>query len=787
VFRLLSRYIFREILTSSLLGTLLAAFVVFLQQIDKLFEILVGSSPDPRTIAWLFALTVPPVLPLTIPFGVLVGILIGLGRMSSDGEITAMRAAGVPSRAVIAPVMLFAALGTVLAGVASLRLTPYSLRESTALINKLISGRLSAEIQPRIFEESFPNTILYVGDVIPGETVQWRSVFIADVTPADQRSSGIGARADGPMVTTARGAYATSDPVNNRLQLDMRDYATHEMGKDGTAHDETAPFKTLALYAKPPEQRRLASSAMNTGQLMRYRGPAWLEMSIELHRRFAFPLACMALALVGIPLGIATRKGGRSAGYVNAIFLSFFGYYLASVSLVGVAKQRSIPVPVALWLPDAVFALAGVFFLYRMEKPGDRDLLAIAQRGLASVFDRIKPESRGAEKPRFTGWRVPLLPQLVDTYILSSFLFYLAVVLASFVSMTEVWNFFELMGDMLRHSSLSTMFTYLNMLRHSSLSTMFTYLFFLIPQLIYKILPISVLVAVLVTLGVLGKQNEVTAFKACGVSLMRLAAPILIASTLFSAALFGFDYYYVPGANRRQDALRDVIKGKPKQTYLNPDRQWIMGKESRIYYYRYFDATEKVMVNVNVFELDPQTFRLRKQILAQRASWSAPLNAWVFENGWSSDFAGTKRVPPRNDFRATTFPELDETPDYFLKEAVLEKQMNFVDLDKYIGDLQQSGLVDTRKLQVRFHLKFANPLFALIMAMIAVPFGFMGGNRGAMTGIAVSLVFAIAYLGVQPLFEKIGDVGLLPAVMAAWSPNVVFALVGLYLLLRMRS
>jgi LPS export ABC transporter permease LptG len=292
---------------------------------------------------------------------------------------------------------------------------------------------------------------------------------------------------------------------------------------------------------------------------------------------------------------------------------------------------------------------------------------------------------------------------------------------------------------------------------------------------------------VLVTLGILSKQNEVTAFKACGISLHRLATPILIGSTLFSGVLFGFDYYYVPAANRRQDALRDEIKGKPKQTYLNPDRKWIMGNDSRIYYYRYFDPVEKVMVDVNVFELEPQTFRLRKQILAQRAYWSAPLKAWVFENGWSSEFAGNKRVPPRNDFRAISFPELTESPDYFLKEAVQEKQMNFVELDRYIGDLQQSGLVDTRKLQVRFFSKFANPMFTLIMAMIAVPFGFMVGNRGSMTGIGAGIVIAIAYLGVQPLFEKIGDVGLLPPAMAAWSPDVVFSLIGLYLLLRMRS
>src|SRR2546422_8551430 len=154
--------------------------------------------------------------------------------------------------------------------------------------------------------------------------------------------------------------------------------------------------------------------------------------------------------------------------------------------------------------------------------------------------------------------------------------------------MTEVYNFFELMGEMLKNSNLVTMFTYL---------------FFLIPQLVYKTLPISVLVAVLVTLGILSKQNEVTAFKACGVGLHRLAAPILIMSTLFTGGLFGFNYAYVPAANRRQDALRDEIKGRPKQTYLNPDRKWIMGNDSRIYYYKYLDPMERVMVGMSVFEL----------------------------------------------------------------------------------------------------------------------------------------------------------------------------------------
>jgi len=145
------------------------------------------------------------------------------------------------------------------------------------------------------------------------------------------------------------------------------------------------PSKTIALYAEPRKQSQLGFGAMNTRQLARYSGADAMEASIELHKRFALPLACIALAMVGIPLGVATRKGGRSAGYVNAIFLAFFGYYLSYVSLVGVAKHRTLPVPLAIWLPDAVFGVAGIVFLSRMESPGDRDLLAPI-RGMFDAF-----------------------------------------------------------------------------------------------------------------------------------------------------------------------------------------------------------------------------------------------------------------------------------------------------------------------------------------------------------------------------------------------------------------
>jgi LPS export ABC transporter permease LptG/LPS export ABC transporter permease LptF len=774
VLRLLGRYIFREIFSSAMLGTVLVTFIVFLRAADQISELLVKSSTaNTRLVLELFLLVVPTVLPLTIPFGVLVGILIGLGRLSSDGEITAMRAAGVSSRKVIAPVLLFAAMGSGIAALATLRLTPYAFQRTTAIKNQLEATQLNTDITPRVFVENFPNTILYVGDTRPGV---WRHIFVADVGAPEKRNSGMRDKAQGPLITVAEEAIPFPDYKNNRIQLSLRNYSTHEMSKDQGAHDTIAPTGQQALDAAPPAWTPLKTVAMGNRQLAAYprSKPDWVDYQIELHKRFALPVACLMLAMVGIPLGLATRKGGRAAGYVNAIFVAFFLYYVSFSALINLAKNKTLPVSVALWLPNAVFFIAGVIFLARLEKPGDSDIMGDLRSQFAELFKSLKARVRGSESGG-PALRLFLLPQLVDTYILSNFVTYLVLVLISFVSLELIRNFFELISDMLRNNI--------------PLWKMFQYLFFLSPQLIYEMLPVSVLVAVLAAFGVMSKSNEITAFKACGVSLFRLAAPILVISTLLSGGLFAFDFYYVAGANRRQEALRDEIKGRATQTYLKPERKWILGQNSaRIFNYRYFDNSgeENTMNEASVFELEPKTFRLVRQIYARSAHWSAPLKTWVFEDGWSCKYEGAfcHEYAP---FQAMTFPELTEAPEYFLKEARQDKQMNFLVLDAYIKDLVQSGFEGTVKLKVRLYRKFSVPLFVLMMAMIAIPFGFLVGNRGAMAGVGLSIGIAIGYLGIGQLFEKLGDAGQLTPLVAAWGPDAVFALAGAYLMLRMRS
>lgn len=780
--RILSRYVFREILSSSLLGTTLATFVVFLQGPGKiLLEVLVRTSATPAVGLKLFFLALPQVLPLTIPFGVLVGILIGLGRLASDGEVTAMRAGGIPSRTVAPPVIAFCLCAVAIAGSAALWLTPLSLRSNLKIVNQLYAEQLTSEIQPRVFDESFPKKVLYVGNVKSGSPTVWENVFIADLTPPEERPQTGGKPMEGPQVTIAERAIPLPDVKRNRIQLSMRNVSGHEIAKDGQGFHQTFPSGDQVLEAtQQNEVKARAFREMPTGELYRFvqgsdvKSDDGATSRVELYSRFAMPLACLMLGLVGVPLGVQSRKGGKSAGYITAILLAFLCYWLSFITLTGMARKHTISPELGTWLPNIVFGIVGIILIARLEIPGDTDLIGALRSLFAGVLATVSRKREGSQTPaaavRSTRTRYHFF-QIIDVYVLAEFLFYFALWLASFVATALIYNFFELLGDIIKNQI--------------PLTKAFTYLFFLTPKLIYDMLPISVLVSVLVTFGILTKNNEVTAFKACGVSVRRLGLPVLVMSFLLSAALFGFDYFYVPEANAKQDALRNEIKGRPVQTYLRKDQKWIYGNGPRIFYYRLFDTTQNIMVGVNVYEFDPKTFALKKQISAERAQWQPAMRKWIFQDGWGRELEGT-RESKFDAFQATTFPELNEGPNWFIHEVKQDKQMNYLELQDYIRDLQKRGF-DTVQLRVQLYKKFSFPMFAFIMALISVPFGFLVGNRGAMAGIGVSISIAMAYWGIDKFFEQLGNANHLDAAIAAWSPDALFTLAGTYLLLRMRS
>ena len=779
--KILSRYIFREILTSSILATALATFVIFLQEIGKKLSGLLVNSARGSAVIELFVLSLPPILLLSIPFGVLVGILVGLGRLSSDNEVIAMRSAGVSSRIIVAPVLTFAVGALLMTGACAVWLNPLAIRAQFKILNTIAAAQLTANVEPRVFQDQFTNdnTVLYVNDVKPqnGPVAVWNGVFIADLTPPAERKTGLKDAQAGPKVIVAQEALATPDPKHNRLQLNLKDYGLHE-----PPYHSIAPTSAVVLQAQPTqEQKAKPFKEMFTRELQAFIGKTpkrtqdGTDSRIELHGRFALPVACMMLAMVGIPLGASSRKGGRSAGYVWAVFLAFFCYYLAYIALTRLASSHSLPLELASWLPNIAFLLAGVIMISRMESPGDRDWLGHARLSAAAWISRVgnkishKVAIRREAVQSVSG--IKFAPfQLVDSFVLSTFIFYFLVTLFCLLTMMQVFIFFDLLGDIAKN--------------HIPMSHVVKYHVYLTPFLIYNTLPIAVLVSVLTTFGVMTKNNEVTAFKACGISVRRLGLPVLLMSGVLGVLLFAFDYSWLPQANQIQGALLNEIKGRPSQTYLHPERKWTI-HDYRIFYFRYFDPAEKLMVAPYVYELDPKTFHVLREISANRARWQQNINAWVWEQGTATDLCGVDECKVQN-FTATTFPEITEIPDDFRKEVKQDEQMNYLELGSYIKSLQESGF-DTVKLHVQYYKKFAVPVFALIMALISVPFGFLVGNRGAMTGIGVGMAVAMTYLATGLLFDQFGNVNLLPPVVAAWAPDALFSTAGLYLMLRMRS
>ncbi len=785
---LLFRAIFREVAKNAIFGAALFTFVLFLQRVGKLFEILVRSSASPSIVAHLFVLAIPFTLSFTMPLGVLCGVLIALSRMSSDGEIIAMRAAGVPSRKVIAPVLLSATLAMLLTFTASLWLTPYATWRTYKVLNQLTAAELTSEVQSQVFNEDFPNRVLYISDVTSGAPNHWRNVFIADTTPVDDQKKTDHDRGEGPTVTVAARAIAVPDVPHNQIQLSLQNGATYDVGKDPTDYyTSSAPTGAQVLEAtKPNEVHAKGYTEIDTIPLYRlsYHDKTLdhdnvIQARIELHRRLALPPACFLLALIGIPLGVSSRKGGKSGAFVITVALAFV-YWMGLIAGQRLGQTGKLPVGVAMWIPNAVFALVGVLLLARMERPGDRDLIAAVTGWFSSAWNSLRrklPLAAAQARSRSRGWRMFLVPQVVDRYVLQSFLFWCVLLLVGFVLMTHVYEFFDLLSDIVKNNIAMT--------------RVITYLFFRTPELVFELAPMSVLVAVLITFGILTKHNEITAMKASGVSLYRLAVPVLAAALLMSGGLFAFAHYYVPDANRKQDAIRKEIKGKPVQTYLHPDRKWVFdpgsNNDPKVFYFKYIDGAQKLMSGPQVFELDPANFRVLKHISAEKARWEPALETWVFENGWSREDPGGRHEKFENfTGKAATFQELDEKPDYFLQEVLQDQQMNYQQLAAYIRELQRSG-IDTITLQVSFYRKFAVPLFALVMALISVPFAFLAGNKGAMAGVGVSFAIAIAYWTIGKLFEQLGDVNLLPAMLAAWSPDVIFAMAGLYFFTRMRT
>ncbi len=706
--RIFTRYILREVISHALLGGVLFTFVLFMRDLGKILELVVRDSASAADVARILAYTLPNVLIVTIPMAVLVGILLGLSRLASDSEITAMRASGMGALDFVGIVAIVSAVALALGLFNSLYLAPRSAAALLSLEDSLKSSQASFEVEPRVFYEDFKNYVLYIQDVRPAAGASlWHHVFLADltqpatphITTADEAVVVSGAAATGDAQTIRLhlmhgGQHQTSPSDPN--QYNISTFTTTDLPIETGAQEDThlgrADTPILALPLS--ELWRLGNAPGND-----IPGHPSRIYRIEFNKRFSYPFACLVLMLVGVPsrpLLQARRQIHRLRPHHPArlrLLLPLVRRRRPRPQRQALALRRSLGSEPHLRRRRRPAPLPDVPRRHRPHRSSPPSASGSTSSSPASPAKRTitRPQTKfdiATILRRFRSTTRMQFPLLLDDYVMREYATNFALVLFSFSILFIIFTFFELIGDIIRN--------------RTPLVTVGDYLINLIPFIVYQVTPLCALVAVLITFGALSKTSEITAMKATGISLYRIVTPVLVTTLLISIGLFAFDEFYLPAANRRQEALRSVIKDKPARTFLRPDRNWISGQTNnagdpaRIFYYQYFDANKNAFANLTVFEFEPNTFILRRRIFAASTHWDEQTNRWIFENGWERTFSGDT-IASYNPFTLTTFPEIHEQPAYFKKEDRPSQEMSYNELSTYIADLKQSGF-DTKRL-----------------------------------------------------------------------------------------
>ena len=301
------------------------------------------------------------------------------------------------------------------------------------------------------------------------------------------------------------------------------------------------------------------------------------------------------------------------------------------------------------------------------------------------------------------------------------------------------------------------------------------------PEALVMILPISLLLAVLFCLSNLGRHNELVALRASGISLARLAAPLLAVALVATAVVFAVTQSFVPQSKEKTETfLRDLRnKGRPsvrRNFYFNNQA------ENRDWFAHEFDVSRQEMTGAEVTQAAPDG-RLVLKVYAQQARWQQ--DHWEFFDVVVYNCRQLPEVVTRA--AVTNFPAFKEPPSRLELEGKRPEHLTAVELRRYVRALKRAN--STSRLaayEVELHYRYALPLTSLMVLWLGVPLGLRISRSGPLRSVGVALLLVVAFYILTHFSIALGKGGWLPPVVAAWLTNAIFAGVGAVLLFRAR-
>ena len=771
--RILDRYILKELGPPFAIGVGVFTFFLVIDRIYQLTDLVITKNVPFALVMPLLLYMLPAFLALTLPMATLVAVLLVCGRLAGDLEVAALKASGVSPLRLFRPFLAVGIVATLLIAWLTLMVGPWSSGAFQRQLFRILQSRASTGIKERTFSATFNQFVIYVDEVSPSQ-VRLKGLLVSDERNPEQS-----------RIIVAREGRLLSDEATRRITLRFLDGSISESDVgDRRRFRQTyfslydmslpvdSPLTAASREEKPEKQLPLRQLISEADRLYR-EGQIATPYYVELHKRFALPVAALVFTLVGFPLGIRSHRGGRAV----ALGLSFgivVSYYILYTSMEGIALRGRLPAGIAVWIPNAILALVGAAMLRAAVAGVSTAWLDAFWRLWVKIGERrsgrvAKPleERRRRRLGRLTGPRESTF--IMDRYLIRQYLIYLGIGTMIGAVLIGVVDLLQTLDRFLR---VKPPFT-----------TILEHFVYRLPGELYKGLPMIVLIATVFLFLSLTRQRELDAFKAAGISLYRASLPILLVAGAISVLAVAFQEIVLPDINARSEEVDRVkIRGQLPRHLQRQTQIWYRSSNTRFFRMALLDPVGKSMEGLTVLDIS-RDFRLEERLDARAAQWSA--------EGWQVTDGVFRRVGPQNRVTSEMFDSrllaMPEHIDDFIQLQNAPDTMSFLEQRAYVARLRDGGHRVTRYL-VQLYSKLSFPLVHVIMALVAIPFALVSPRSGGRAmGIGVAIVIAVGYWVVHSVALAFAQADLLPAALAAWTANIVFAGIGTALFLSART
>ncbi len=357
--------------------------------------------------------------------------------------------------------------------------------------------------------------------------------------------------------------------------------------------------------------------------------------------------------------------------------------------------------------------------------------------------------------------------RILDRYLIRNFVYTLLYCLAVFLILFIIIDLFANLDEFLKQGV--------------SPSVIFSYYSYFIPTILVQVVPIACLVSVLFVIGSLSKHNEIIALKASGISAFHILLPYFFVGILISFTVLLINEMVVPRSSLTSASIMEGLIKKGKNDFEDRalNKVTLYGKDDRMIYAREFQLSTQTLHDVVIFENNMRE-AYQASIKAKKAVYEK--DKWTFYDviqyriNRRGEIIGNPAFSEKMDF------PLNQKPRDFIHEGSQIEFMNSKELKEHIGHLGSASRKLIQKLSVDLHYKISFPFVSFIVILIGAPLAMKTGRGGIAMGIGTSFALVLLYYGIVSMSLALGKGSYLPPAFAAWFGNLLFAMVGIYLI-----